>query len=218
MDVLESMKARHAVRSYLDKPIEAEKRSALETLVASANKESGLHLQLCFDEPKAFDTFLAHYGHFVGVKNYLALVGPKDQEEAIGYYGEKIVLAAQAMGLNSCWVALTYGKGKTPVKLEKGEKLHCVIALGYGAVQGFPHKSKDEKGLASFSGDKPAYWDQAIQAIALAPTATNQQKFFLKVENGLPSLSIKGSGFYTKIDLGIVKYHFEAATGIKLHE
>jgi nitroreductase len=218
MSILDTMKARHAVRSYLDKPIEEEKQRALADLVTAANQESGLHLQCCFNEPKAFDTFMAHYGHFVGVKNYLALVGPKNAEEAIGYQGEKIVLAAQAMGLNSCWVALTYGKGKTPVQIAKGEKLHAVIALGYGATQGVPHPIKDPSVFSSLTGTKPIYWDDSVLAVSLAPTAMNQQKFMLTCTNGIPALKVRGSGFYTKIDLGIVRYHFEAVSGVKLHE
>ena len=52
-------------------------------------------------------------------------------------------------------------------------------------------------------------------AAMLAPTAMNQQKFRFEL---LPDGTVKaacGSGFYTKLDLGIVKYHFEAVTGKK---
>jgi hypothetical protein len=50
------------------------------------------------------DSMMAHYGKFIGVKNYIALVGPKSsvQEERLGYYGEQIVLKAQKLGLNTC--------------------------------------------------------------------------------------------------------------------
>ena len=46
----------------------------------------------------------------------------------------------------------------------------------------------------------------------LAPTAMNQQKFTLTYANGRVSAKA-GSGFYTKVDLGIVKYHFEIGAG-----
>ena len=45
---------------------------------------------------------------------------------------KKIVLYAQTLGLNTCWVALTYSKRKVKIRLEKGEKLCLVIAVGYG--------------------------------------------------------------------------------------
>jgi nitroreductase len=216
MDTLEEMKSRHAVRSYRDTPIEEAKRTVINGLVDEANKEGHLAIQVFYDEPQAFDTFMAHYGKFSGVRNYLALVGDKSQEEAAGYYGERIVLALQGMGLNSCWVALTYGKGKVAIKKTKGQKILCMIAFGYGAVSGFAHKSKPAADVSSLVGEKPAYWDKGIEAALLAPTATNQQKFLFTYRDGGVHLAVKGLGFYTALDLGIVKYHFEAITGVKV--
>jgi nitroreductase len=216
MDILDEMKSRHAVRSYRDLPIEEEKRAIINGLVDAANAEGHLAIQVFYDEPKAFDTFMAHYGKFSGVKNYIALVGDKSQEEAAGYYGERIVLALQGMGLNSCWVALTYGKGKVLIKKAKGQKILCLIAFGYGAVTGFAHHSKSVDEVSKAIGEKPAYWDKGIEAALLAPTATNQQKFFFTYQDGVTHLAVKGVGFYTGVDLGIVKYHFEAVTGVKV--
>ena len=72
------------------------------------------------------------------------MVGKKseDLDETCGYYGEKLVLYAQTLGLNTCWVGLTYSKVKDAFVLEDGEKLYCVISIGYGTTQGIPHKSK----------------------------------------------------------------------------
>jgi nitroreductase len=216
MDILDEMKSRHAVRSYRDQPIEEAKRSLINDLVDAANAEGHLAIQAFYDEPSAFNTFMAHYGKFSGVKDYIALVGDKSQEEAAGYYGEKIVLALQAMGLNSCWVALTYGKGKVAIKRAKGQKILCMIAFGYGATSGVPHHSKSAEQVSHIEGEKPAYWDKGIEAALLAPTASNQQKFLFSFRNGVPTLAVKGVGFFTAVDLGIVKYHFEAVTGVKV--
>ena len=107
---------------------------ALEAEVARCNQESGLHIQLVLNEPKAFDGFMAHYGKFSGVKNYIAMIGKADAslEEKCGYYGERLVLLAQQLGLNTCWVAMTYSKVKTAFTLLPGEKLCVVIALSSG--------------------------------------------------------------------------------------
>ena len=74
------------------------------------------------------------------VKNYIAIVGNKNDQEKAGYYGEKIVLKCPELGLNTCWVAMTYGKSKAEIK--RGQKLLIIISLGYGKTQGVPHKSK----------------------------------------------------------------------------
>ena len=144
MELLEAIKARHSVRSYQDKPLSAEIVDKLKQEIDICNQESGLHMQLVVNEPNAFDGLMAHYGKFSGVKNYLAIIGKKgkDAEEACGYYGERIALYAQTLGLNTCWVAMTYSKIKTAFQVNTGEKLHLVIALGYGTTQGTPHKSK----------------------------------------------------------------------------
>ena len=107
MTLLEAIDARHSVRRYLEKPIEPEKKQALQQEIDRCNEESGLHIQLITDEPEAFTGALANYGHFTGATNYIALVGKKSKTlgEQVGYYGEQIVLKAQQLGLNTCWVA-----------------------------------------------------------------------------------------------------------------
>lgn len=210
MNLLEAANERHSVRSYVNRPIEPALRAELKSAANACNIESGLHIQLVFDEPYAFDSFMAHYGKFHGVKNYIALIGPKGKEEAIGYYGEKIALTAQALGLNTCWVALTYKKIKSAYTLEKGEKLYCVLALGYGETQGVSHKSKDPNLVFTYEGGEsaPEWLLNGTRAALLAPTAMNQQKFHFFYD-GVRLTATAGRGFYTKIDLGIAKFHFE---------
>lgn len=212
--MFEIMQKRHSVRQYENKKIEEEKRAALNELIADINKKSALHIQACFDEPEAFNTIMAHYGKFDGVTNYVVLIGKKGMDEEIGYFGEQIVLLAQKLGLNTCWVALTYGKGKTKAKKEKGEKIYCTLALGYGKTQGVPHKSKSPQQVSNASEKTPDWFNKGVEAALLAPTAMNQQKFKFIYDGGKVSAK-SGTGLYTKIDLGIAKCHFELASGQK---
>ncbi|MCD8357218.1 MAG: nitroreductase family protein [Clostridia bacterium] len=214
MNITEAMHARHSVRQYIDKPIKTEAIAALEEEIHVCNQESGLHIQLVLNEPKAFSSFMAHYGKFNGVKNYIALIGKKgpDFDEKCGYYGERLVLLAQQLGLNTCWVAMTYSKVKSAFEIDRGEKLCVVIALGYGETQGTAHKSKPIGEVMKADKPVPAWFQSGVEAALLAPTAMNQQKF-LFTRNG-NQVSVKaGIGFYTKVDLGIVKYHFEMGAG-----
>lgn len=211
---MEAIRARHSVRQYQNKPLEPETIAALEQEIDACNGESGLHIQLITKEPKAFGGFMARYGSFSGVENYLALVGKKgaELEEKCGYYGESLVLKAQQLGLNTCWVALTYKKIPGAFQIAPGEKLTVVIALGYGATQGVPHKSKPAEAVAKDFGAAPEWFRRGIDAALLAPTAVNQQKFTFTLENGRVRAKA-GAGFYANVDLGIVKYHFETAAG-----
>lgn len=212
MDVLQAIKERHSVRAYTDKPLTEEVISSLNECIESCNKDGNLHFQLVINEPKAFDCMMAHYGKFSNVKNYVALVGKKDEAEKIGYYGEKVVLTAQSLGLNTCWVALTFKKIKTAFTVGEGEKLHCVLSLGYGATQGVQHKCKPVEKVSVNYATAPEWFKKGVDAALLAPTAMNQQKFTFACENGKVSAKA-GVGSYSKVDLGIAKYHFEVAAG-----
>ena len=214
MTIMEAIRQRHSVRQYTDKPLGEDVIRPLEEEIAACNKESGLHIQLVKNESKAFDSFMAHYGKFSGVTNYIAMIGKKgpDLEEACGYYGERLVLKAQQLGLNTCWVAMTYSKIRSAFSVGEGEKLCIVISLGYGKTQGVPHKSKAIEKMAKTDGPAPDWFTSGVEAALLAPTAMNQQKFQFTLTDDKVSVRA-GVGFYTKIDLGIVRYHFEAGAG-----
>lgn len=214
MNLNEAMEARHSVRQYKNKPLDAAVLSELQKEITACNKKSGLHIQLVTNEPKAFDGFMAHYGKFSGVTNYIAMIGKKspELEETCGYYGEQLVLKAQQLGLNTCWVAMTYSKIKTAFSIGKGEKLCVVISLGYGKTQGVKHKSKSISEVTKVNGQMPEWFQKGAEAALLAPTAMNQQKFLFTLDGHRVSAKA-GVGFYSKIDLGIARYHFEIGAG-----
>ena len=222
MTLLEAIEARHSVRKYKDEPIPEEILSVLRDKIREINEEAGLHVQLVTDEPRAYKGVMA-YGSFSGVKNYFIMAGKKgdDLDEKIGYYGEQLVLLAQTLGLNTCWTGLSYSKVSGTYELGSGEKIGCYIALGYGETQGAGHKVKDVRDISNASDLTPKWFNKGVEAALLAPTAVNQQKFFLeyvgfkdfsKVPKVLakPVFSMVG---YSKMDLGIVKYHFELGAG-----
>lgn len=214
MTIQEAIQARHSVRAYQGRPLEPETAAALEGMIAEINRETGLHIQLVKNEPKAFNCFLAHYGNFRGVSNYLALVGPAtdDLDEKCGYFGEKLVLFAQTLGLNTCWVKLTYKKVPGAFQIGSHEKLVIVIAIGYGETQGLPHRSKPLDKISRVDGDAPAWFRAGMEAVLLAPTAVNQQKFMFTLSGNTVKAEAP-RGACTMIDLGIAKYHFEIGAG-----
>lgn len=215
MTLQEAIVARHSVRQYMEKPIEAEKIEELKALIDECNREGGTHLQLVTDEPKAFAGGMAKYGKFSGISNYIAVVGKKGADTLLGYYGEKVVIRAQMLGLNTCWVGLTFSKQPDSYQVLDGEKLFCVISLGYGANQGVQHKLKPIENFAEVNGAMPEWFRQGVEAAILAPTAVNQQKFKFILHDGnrveaKAKFSLIG---YAQLDLGIAKYHFEVGAG-----
>ena len=212
-NILELMKSRHSVRQYLDKPIPADIREKLDAYTLELNKAGGLHIQILYDEPECFRSRMAKYGRFGNCANYIALVGHKapDLDERSGYYGEKLVLKAQELGLNTCWVALTHGKSRAQVP--DGETEVILIALGCGKTQGGQRKSKSAAAVSNITSDSPAWFRQGVEAALLAPTAINQQKFRFTLKDGTVSAQVGKIGSCLRIDLGIVKCHFELGAG-----
>lgn len=213
MDLKEAIAARHSVRRYLDKPLTSDQVATLQASIARINAESGLHIQLVLDEPKAFSTGLFKYGAFSGVKNYLVMAGMKggDVEASVGYFGEELVLLAQTLGLNTCWVGLTYKRIPGTYQLNPGERVHCVISLGYGETPGVQHPMKPRERFFEAEGPLPDWFIAGLDAALLAPTAINQQKFkfILHADGRVEARALRSLAGYTRMDLGIARYHFE---------
>lgn len=221
MTLQEAIEARHSVRAYTGRPLTDEDAQALQEKIEELNRMGQLHIQLIRNEPKAFLGPFARYGKFRNVTDYLIMAGVKadDLDERIGYYGEQLVLFAQTIGLNTCWVGLSYTKIPGTYVLNEGEVIQAYISIGYGATQGVTHKIKRIDQVSDVSASTPDWFRRGVEAALLAPTAINQQKFsfeYVGNTDGLPQVRAK-KGFslvgYTHMDLGIAKYHFEIGAG-----
>ncbi len=212
---LQAIEARHSVRSYTDEPLAAPVVDALRGAIAAVNEEAALDIQLALDEPRAFSGLKSRLVSFSGVRNYLVLVGceQKDLDTELGYYGEKLVLLAQSLGLNSCWVGGTYKVVTHAYSVDLGQKLSAVVALGHGATQGTPHASKAPQQVAPGYDEAPMWFRRGVDAALLAPTALNRQRFRFELageEGGVPLVRATAKhGAFTKMDLGIAQCHFE---------
>jgi nitroreductase len=218
MELTEAIRARHSVRKYTDAPVGAEKAAVIREAVGRINRESGLNVQLVLDEPEAFGgKFVSTYGQFSGVRNYLVMAGPKGKEAGgkVGYYGEELVLLAQTLGLNTCWVGLTYKKIPGAFTLREGDRVHCVISLGYGTSPGVQHPLRPAEKFYESDGVPPEWFKAGLEAALLAPTAVNQQKFKFILHPGgvVEAKALFSFVGYADVDLGIAKYHFEVGAG-----
>ena len=222
MTIQEAIEARHSVRAYKGQPLAADESGVLEEKISELNEKGHLHMQLIRNETKAFQGKLAKYGKFRGVNDYIVMAGQKadDLDERIGYYGEQLVLLAQTLGLNTCWVGLSYSKVPGTYVLEAGEVIEAYISIGYGETQGVSHKIKRVEQVSNANDLTPSWFRQGVEAALLAPTAVNQQKFFFEyipARDGKPVRVLAKRNFsligFTQMDLGIAKCHFEIGAG-----
>ena len=218
MITVETIRERHSVREYDGKPLARAEFDALGAVVEECARESGLDIQLVGDNPEVFNV-IARFGLIRGCRTHVAFVvdgakaGDVAADEAIGYWGQKIVLAAQDMGFNTCWCALCSRK-KSHVVVVPGKKVRLIIAVGHGKTQGFSRKTKSVEALSSVECAKaPAWFAAAMEAAQLAPTAMNNQNFKITLLSDGKTVRIDApkSGLNV-IDEGIVRCNFEIAT------
>lgn len=216
MTEIEAIQVRHSVRAYQNRKIEQEKVDQLKALIDIVNADGNLHLQFIEDADKTFKRILSKIMGLSSAPSVIACVGPDDDtlDERIGYYGEKIVLAAQCMGLNTCWAG-TFQKNGVPAEIRAGERLVIVIAIGYGENQGKQRKSKAPEQVSSIQGARPDWFDFGVEMALRAPTAIIQQSFEIRLnEDGSVVFAGKG-GPFSKVNLGIVKYNFTVGAEYK---
>lgn len=212
-DIETAMRNRHSVRSYKDTKIPQDIRDELQKTIDECNAEGKLHIQAEYDSPGVFEGFLAR--SFSGVSNYIALIGKKgdDLDERIGYYGAEVMLRAQQLGLNTCWVVMTYSKKKVKSEIADGEKMAGILSLGYGTEQGTAHQSKPVEELGKCDGEWPEWFRKGVEAAMLAPTAMNKQKFRFELQKDGAVKAEDLGGSYSAMGLGIARRYFELGAG-----
>lgn len=144
------------MRAYTDEPIDAGTCDDLRAQIARLNAEGGLEMRLVADEPDAFGNALLHYGVFRNVRNYVAIAADqtKDWERRCGYYGAQVLLHAVQLGLDTCWVGLSFSKHQAAKHAGIGAdgKVRFAIAVGHGVTHGRPSRSKTYGQVASVVG------------------------------------------------------------------
>ena len=210
----EAIIERHSVRNYQDKKIDAETLVLIQEKVKELNEASGLHLQFMEDAGNTYNRFLSKTMGLGTVPSVVVCIGKdtEDLEEKIGYYGEKLVLYLQQLGLNSCWTG-TFNKKGTGAEIREGERLVITIATGYGQDPGRPHRSKTPEQVSEGKTPQPEWFKEGVEMALLAPTAINQQKFTIRLNEDDSVAFFDHRGPFSKVDLGIVKCHFEIGSG-----
>lgn len=210
MTEIEAIKERHSVRSYRPDRIESSKIEKLNEKIKELNEAGNLNLQYIEDAGNTYNKLLNRVTGLGSAPSVIACAGPDDEtlEQRIGYYGEKLVLYAQSLGLNTCWTG-TFNKKNIGAEVKSGERLVISIAIGYGNDNGRPHKSKKPEQVIEAKGDRPYWFNKGLEMALLAPTAINQQKFVIRLNDDESVDFIDKGGIFSQVDLGIVKCHFE---------
>jgi len=216
MSMQEAMRARHTVRRYLDRPLRPDIVEKLNSRLAQLNAKHDLAMKLVVNDTRAFNALLKMV-LAKGVKNYVILAGKNGPglDERLGYCSADFMLYAQALGLNTWWVGGTFSR-KAVSEIADAARMIGIVAVGYGATQGVPHKSKRPEEVSFYQGEEPQWFRDGVEAALLAPTAMNRQAFYITGEENKVKITYDDglfTGAFRGADLGLVKYHFELGAG-----
>ena len=102
MNEIDAIRQRHSVRQYKPDRIENDKAALIKAKIDELNAEGNLHLQFIEDADKTYNRLFNKVAGLGSAPSVIACVG-KDTpnlDQRVGYYGEKLVLYAQTLGLN----------------------------------------------------------------------------------------------------------------------
>lgn len=213
MTLNEAAETRHTVRKYTDNKLPDDIIEKLNKRISDNNQKYGTSIKLITENTDALSAAVKLI-MAKGVRNYIVLAGKDapDTNEKLGYCGTDIMLYAQTLELNSWWVGGTFSRSGVRKNAPEAQKIIGIIAVGYGEVQGIPHKSKSPEEVSKYDGAAPQWFTNGVKTALLAPTALNKQAFFIKGSGSNVTITYSG-GILADTDLGIVKYHFELGAG-----
>ncbi|WEV71829.1 nitroreductase family protein [Bifidobacterium sp. ESL0790] len=238
--LIDMVNIRTSTRNWSATPLDDEKARQLEASIDAIDTISGLHVQLVRNQPKVFADANAS-GHFVNAADYIAVVGPKDDEarERAGFFTERLVLTATSWGLATCWVSgsLDRDEAAKHCRIKAGETLYLVVVIGqHEHPKDFV--SKDYQTLAAEAASHresitfdamtptmsaeerehaPEWFKAGVEAARKAPSAMNFQpvRFSYSATDDTAAATLDHSvdDGQALNDLGIAKLNFQIGAG-----
>lgn len=196
----------------------------------------GIRAVLVKESPDSvFKGIIGAYGIIKDSKAFIAFIGnEKNQavEEQVGYMGEGIILEAEAIGLNTCWIGGTYRPEivDSLIDLEENEKVYAITPIGYAKRRlgfeervmsgfGLMHRRKSLSELVKGvkKKDLPGWIRYSLEAARLAPSAVNRQPWVFMVEKDSIIVAVndknlkRESVMPKRLCCGIAMLHLETA-------
>jgi len=215
MSVITAIRKRRSFRTYLPKPVEAEKIEDLKTYL-DENKHGPFGsavrfylLDLSTEEGSPL-AIRGTYGVIQGATWFIAgTVEPGNNAmEDFGYCMEKNILKATTMGLATCWLGITFNRTDFihRMKLHKNTLLPAVTPVGYAKmrrsfvdgvfrfVAGSQYRKPWEK--LFFDGDftKPLNradarpFELPLECVRIGPSARNRQPWAVVMDKQKPAV------------------------------
>lgn len=218
----EAIKNRHSRRSYLREALRDDDVRYLKGRIREYNQKYGLHMKLVCGHPEIFKGFRNSYGMFHNVENFIMMMGNSRDvymQEKLGYFGERLILEAVSRNMGTCWVGGTFAKSALEPYVKDGEKLYCVIAIGYTSdkkslkeqliSRATRRNGKSVEAMSNYTSRSPEWMKNGMEAVQLAPSALFKQPVYFRQEQKCVYAEVEHPESHEMLDLGIAMLHFE---------
>jgi len=228
--------SRRSRRRFDGKPLKKKHLERLRTVCENFRPFDSARAVLVTESPEhIFKGAIGPYGKIRGASAFIGFVGDMDSpimQEQVGYMGEGIVLEAEALRLNTCWVSGTFRKETTAelLGIDEDETVLAVTPVGYASSRlsfeeklltgfGFTHRRKplSDMVIGLEQPEWPLWIRAALESARLAPSAINRQPWRFRVEKDSitvanDSCKVKRESVQSKrLDCGIAMLHIELA-------
>jgi nitroreductase len=225
--LLEAVPVRRARRSYTGEAVDPGTLDALAALAEQWRPWSSARCIVIREAPASlFMGVVGAYGGISKAPSAIAFVSSDPYvDEAVGYIGEGLVLAATARGLDTCWVAGVFSPivVRHLLRLGAGERVPAVSALGHAIgerslKERVLHATSHRRGLRTLEdlapgiAEWPGWARAAVAAAQLAPSAMNRQPWRFMLEDGSLVVHYHGGELpraSKRLDCGIAMLHAE---------
>ncbi len=248
-DIEDLIQQRTSIRKYSDRMVDKE---MLQELLEFAKQfDNDKYTFQIVDYSLTQNEKISTYGLIQNAKTFVVGIGSptlgSDNDTAISFGAdfEKIILKATELGMNTCWLGMSYSEDKLRDLLKIGRDRRIVMAspLGYSAGRRGMEKItrfliKADQRIAAdllfFENEfgKPLRnylkedYKQVLEMVRLAPSAGNSQPWRVVQSQDGYDFYVELKAFYDRLkdkridfaynDMGIAKMHFEE-TAKKYH-
>lgn len=233
------IRSRRSVRTFADRPIEAEKLRQLMEFAENLKNPYGLPIEFrlldAAEHGLSSPVISGGAAFYIGGKMKRA----EHMEEAFGHAFEQLILFAQSLELGTVWMGGTMDRSifEKAMALTDGEVMPCVTPIGYAAGKMSIKEALMRKGIKAdsrypfgelfFSGsfsapltpEKAGRLALPLEMVRLAPSAVNKQPWRVIATDSAAHFYLRKSkgfsggsaGNMQKTDMGIALCHFELA-------
>lgn len=233
MDYKKLILNRKSVREFKDTSIDSKYFSEIENYINNSKKllpEIDVEIRM-YDFKDCYEKIneLAGYnGYLIQAPNYIILLSDVKNGyiENSGYIGERLILKARDLGIDSCWITFKDSKEiKEKLNISSHKEVTAIIALGYEDNINSKNKSISERlsveeivfmdewgNNASVTELEERYLLDAFSYARMAPSSLNRQPWRFIIDGGKVILAVKSDDFSSdyegSIDTGIAMLYF----------